>query len=80
MTASQTDGKKKGHGARAVFFTRLGSTTTNTKRPIADDKPETSLGPRPKVCVSCSIRGPEASQATLPAVEPLRQQPTEHQD
>lgn len=63
MTASQTGGKK-GAWRAGRLFTRLGSTTMNTKRPFADDKPGTGLAPRPKVCVSCYIRGPEASQAT----------------
>lgn len=35
----------------------------NTKRPFAD-KPGTSLAPPPMACVSCSIRGSDASQAT----------------
>lgn len=51
MTASQTGGKK-GAWRAGRLFTRLGSTTMNTKRPFADDKPGTGLAPRPKVCVS----------------------------
>lgn len=71
---SQTGGKK-GAWRAGRLFTRLGSTTTttiNTKLPFADDKPGTGLAPRPEVCVSCYIRGPDASQpAQLPPVEPL---------
>lgn len=40
----------------------------NTKRPFADDKPGTSLGPRPKVCVSCSIRGPRGFTSDRPSL------------
>lgn len=46
MTASQTGGKKGAWRAGRPFFTRLGSTSTNTKRPFADDNPGTRQSPQ----------------------------------
>lgn len=61
MTASQTGGKK-GAWRAGRLFTRVGSTTMNTKRPFADDKPGTSLGPRPTAQGLCELLYPRSKR------------------